>query len=79
MAPPRPVLKEDDYFRYSAPFRQWLFDSRGSQLGDFKSNEARAIFASDFVAAWNGGKLPGTQERKGVFFELTFVDPGHLH
>lgn len=54
------VLSEADYYRYSAPFRQWLYDTHARQLSDYKTVEAKRIFAQDFVSVWNARRLPGT-------------------
>lgn len=51
------TLTSDDYYRFNAPFRQWLFDSKGKQLGDFKTENARKIFTNEFIISWNKSEL----------------------
>lgn len=55
------ILKPEDYFRFNAPFRQWLFDYKNSQLGDFKTDDARILFSSEFIVKWNNSELPSTR------------------
>ena len=54
------ILKSEDYYRFNAPFRQWLFDSKGKQLGDFKTEDAKIIFKTEFVSKWNNNLLTST-------------------
>lgn len=65
-------LTAEDYFRYNSPFRQWLFDCKGSQLGDYKTDECRKIFTIEFVPAWNSRKLPKDFYLKGPNFKTDF-------
>ena len=57
-----PILTNDDYYRYNAPFRQWLFDFKGKQLGDFKTDDARKIFTNEFIISWNNSKLSSIEK-----------------
>lgn len=57
------ILKSDDYFRFNAPFRQWLFDYKNKQLGDFKTDDARIIFTTEFIVRWNESTLPSNNNR----------------
>lgn len=61
-------LTERDYFRYSAPFRQWLWESLQKQLSDYKTADARRLFGADFVPVWNAGRLPSTRDRSVPVF-----------
>jgi hypothetical protein len=51
-------LAESDFFRFNAPFRQWLFDAKSKQIGEFSSDEAKIVFKKEFIAEWNENKLP---------------------
>lgn len=54
------IIHSSDYYRYNAPFRQWLFDLKGKQLGDLKTEEAKLLFKNEFVVDWNQNKLSST-------------------
>lgn len=66
-------LSADDYFRYNAPFRQWLFDAKDRQLSDYKTKEAQEIFANEFVSLWNEERLPDEFYLKGPNMKTNFV------
>ena len=68
-----PILTKDDYYRYNAPFRQWLFDFKGKQLGDFKTDEARKIFTTEFVISWNNSKLSNEYYLNGPNMKTNFL------
>ena len=51
-------LTEGDFFRYNAPFRQWLFDAKGKQIGEYSTEEAKSVFKKEFIVVWNEDKLP---------------------
>lgn len=68
-----PILTNDDYYRYNAPFRQWLFDFKGKQLGDFKTEDARKIFTTEFVISWNNSKLSREYYLNGPNMKTNFV------
>lgn len=59
---PQVKLDQADFFRYNSPFRQWLFDSKGKQIGDYHVDEAKTIFTKEFVSLWNNDKLPSKNE-----------------
>lgn len=59
-----PLIPED-YYRFNAPFRIWLSEVKGKQLGDFKTEEAKVIFAVEFLPDWNESKLPKEFYLKG--------------
>lgn len=62
---PQVKLSQADFFRYNAPFRQWLFDTKAKQIGDYQVDEAKSIFNKEFVPLWNDDKLPSKHEISG--------------
>lgn len=67
---PQVKLNETDFFRFNAPFRQWLFDAKGKQIGDFSTDEARSIFKKEFIVEWNDNKLPSMAKLCRVWARL---------
>ena len=68
----RTIIKADDYFRYNAPFRQWLYNNKGTQLSDYKTDQAKEIFANEFVLQWNKKELDKEFYEKGSNFKTDF-------
>jgi hypothetical protein len=52
-------LTVDDYYRYSAPFRQWLFENKNKNLTDYNTDEAKFLFKNEFCTSWNKNQLNG--------------------
>ena len=52
-------ISEDDYFKRSAEFRDWLREDRGRYFEDLTSEDARKQFKK-FVSKWNAGELRST-------------------
>ena len=48
-------ISEDDYFKRSAEFRDWLREDRGRYFEDLTSEDARKQFKK-FVSKWNAGE-----------------------
>lgn len=51
------LLSPEDYYRFNAPFRLWLQEVKGKQLGDYKTDEAKVIFTKEFIKDWNESRL----------------------
>ena len=65
-------IKSEDYFRFNAPFRQWLYNSKGSQLADYTTVDAKEIFAKEFVPLWNNNQLNQEFYTMGPNFKTDF-------
>lgn len=65
-------IKSEDYFRFNAPFRQWLYDSKGTQLADYKTVDAKELFAKEFVPLWNNNQLDQEFYFKGANYKTDF-------
>ncbi len=70
---PQVKLTESDFFRFNAPFRQWLFETKSKQIGDFSSDEAKSVFKKEFIVVWNEDKLTSKQSR----FHYQVSKPGN--
>jgi hypothetical protein len=53
-------IDEDDFYKKSAEFKQWLREKQGIAFEELDAREARDIFADDFCYLWNRNKLPGS-------------------
>jgi len=51
-------ITADDYFVKNPEFSVWLTFAHGKYFNDLESSETRALFAGEFVPAWNARKLP---------------------
>lgn len=49
-------MTTDDFFRYATECREWLWSRKGIHTSSLTTDAARDMF-SDFVVAWNKGKL----------------------
>ena len=58
-------ISANDYYKFNAPFRLWLSEVKGKQLGDYKTVEAKLIFATEFVLDWNESLLSEVVYLKG--------------
>eukprot|EP00250_Pteridium_aquilinum_P033108 c5207_g1_i1 orf=158-1114(+) len=52
----RKVLTEEDYYEKNKEFSAWLKEERALYFSNLSADETRRLF-SDFVQAWNSGKL----------------------
>lgn len=62
--PIEPISK-DDYFTKNAEFAAWLKDSKGVFFSEQSTEQNRAAF-DEFMAAWNGRRLPARLYRGEV-------------
>ena len=51
------TITDEDYFAKNAEFTTWLKEQRRLFFNDLSADETRKLF-SEFVAAWNGRRLP---------------------
>ena len=56
--PPREAAKADAYFQLNYELSVWLAVTRGVYFTDLGSDEARRIFADEFLPEYNTGRLP---------------------